>query len=147
MIAGIDDGRDPFRKWAKRVNRHYGDEKYMPNNFNPNREFFYLDDMSNDRTYNSVSVGALWLYFYKETLIGIRDMRTNDVAFLEVKERLRNDGHSHRHEIDGEVIKRAMDEAYPTKSIKMVGYDELCGLAIQWTADSIAAHISNALKP
>jgi hypothetical protein len=97
-------------------------------------DFFFVDDMDDERIYLSVSVGEVWLYFYKEILIGVRDMPTKE------------DGYSHRHEITQEVVDRALKEPYPNAlPIKYLPADELSALALQWVASGLIKHVDNAL--
>jgi hypothetical protein len=109
-------------------------------------DFFFLDDMDDERFYISVSVGEVWLYFYKEILIGVRDMRTNKVAFLRVDEQAKEDGYSHRHEITNVIVEVALKEPYPIVGApKRLPADELSSLAMQWVAAGMVKHIDHAL--
>ena len=109
-------------------------------------EFFFLDDMLPN--YNSVSIGEVWLYFYKQTLIGVRDMRFNKAAFLHISERAEPDGYSHRHEIDNMVVECAMVEPYPNlEPPHRLPADELTSLALAWVADGLVKHVDHALTP
>ena len=96
--------------------------------------------------YNSVSIGEVWLYFYKQTLIGVRDMRSNKAAFLHVRERSEPDGYSHRHEIDNFVVENAMAEPYPNLDPPFrLPADELTSLALAWVANGLVKHVDHAL--
>ena len=107
-------------------------------------EFFFLDDMEDG--INSVSVGEVWLYFYKQTLIGVRDMRSNKAAFLHVGKPTKPDGYSHRHEITDEIVDKATNEPYPNlEKPKRLPADDLTALAIAWVADGMVAHVDHAL--
>jgi hypothetical protein len=120
--------------------------KRNKNWFKKMSDFFFLDDMDVEKNYISISIGEVWLYFYKETLIGTRDMRTNKVAFLRVDEVSKEDGYSHRHEITNEVVEQAMKEPYPVAGKpKRLPADELSALAIEWVAAGMVKHIDHAL--
>jgi hypothetical protein len=109
-------------------------------------DFFFCDDMDEKREYLSVSIGEVWLYFYKETLIGVRDMRSNLAAFLK-HETVNNDGFSHRHEITPAIIKFAMNEAYPdAMPPKQLSSQDLTQLAFEWCADMLSHQIVVALN-
>ena len=107
-------------------------------------EFFFLDEMSDGIT--SVSVGEVWLYFYKQTLIGVRDMRNNRAVFLRVTKIPKPDGYSHRHEITYDIVLRATKEPYHNQETpKYLHADELTALAIAWVAEGLTKHVDLAL--
>lgn len=108
-------------------------------------EFFFMDDMEDG--INSVSIGEVWLYFYKQSLIGVRDMRFNRAAFLHVGKPTKPDGYSHRHEITNEIVDRATNEPYQNlETPKRLPADELTSLAIAWVAEGMVAHVDLSLR-
>lgn len=48
----------------------------------PNETYFALDPVTED--VNSVGCGEVWCYYFKETLIGVRDVRNARAFFLDV---------------------------------------------------------------
>jgi hypothetical protein len=109
-------------------------------------EFFFLDDMDAEKNYISVSIGEIWLYFYKQSLIGVRDMRSNQSAFLHAAHPTKPDGYSHRHEITREVVTRALSEPYPNlEPPKLLPADELTAVAIAWVANGMIEYVDLAL--
>jgi hypothetical protein len=113
---------------------------------NHNIDFFFIDDMDDQKNYISVSIGEVWIYFYKEIMIGVRDLRVNKAAFLKVDSPFIEDGYSHRHEITQDIVGGAMKEAYPDKEPpKMLSIDDLTSLAMQWAADSMAHQVDITL--
>lgn len=110
-------------------------------------EFFFLDEMDAERDYISISIGEVWLYFYKQTLIGVRDMRSNKSAFLRVDTPSKPDGYSHRHEITKETVFQATNEPYPNiEPPKYVSADDLTSIAAAWVADGLVKTVDNALR-
>jgi hypothetical protein len=110
-------------------------------------DFFFCDELDDKREYISVSIGEVWLYFYKETLIGVRDMRCNLAAFLKPDETPNDDGYSHRIEIHEETVQFAMSEVYPDAlPPKRLYSDDLTQLAFEWCADMLSKQIVVALN-
>lgn len=147
-----------LKKWIKQHRKMYLRERDQEwrlhkeskkmKEINPIIDFFFLDDMDEAKNYISVSVGDVWLYFYKEILIGVRDLRINHAAFLKCRDEvLPEDGYSHRHEITQGIVEGAMKEAYPdAEPPKMLVVEDLTALAMQWVADSMVKHIDSALR-
>jgi hypothetical protein len=135
--------------WWKRISiedeYNYVKLKRNKNWFKPMSDFFFLDDMDDNRIYISVSIGEVWLYFYREILIGVRDMRANQAAFLRA-EPTTEDGYSHRHEITQEIVDEALKEPYTNaKPLMYLPAVELQALALQWVANGLVKHIDHAL--
>lgn len=51
----------------------------------PSQTYFVRDFVTPDIT--SVGIGNVWLYFYKETLVGVRDAAQKLAYFMDVKSR------------------------------------------------------------
>lgn len=112
---------------------------------NDNRDFFFCDYQP---SYNvtSFSVGDIWLYFYKETLIAVRDITADRVWALKTNH-VEPDGYSNRHEIGQKIIEMILSEVYQAESQTLLTAPELSSQAIQLVAESIVQHVDRALIP
>lgn len=145
MVISTSRDAKHFRKWARRERGLYR----VDNERTSTTDFFFLDELEEKRLYISVSVGDVWLYFWQEILIGVRDLRVNEAAFLKVDDdnRPEEDGYSHRHEITDAIVDGAMHEVYPDKHPpKRLSPAELQALAFRWVADSCVKHVERELK-
>lgn len=136
-----------IKKWVKAHRKMFvHEERHRMSN--PFADFFFLDAVDDARDYISVSVGDVWLYFYKENLIGVRDMRTSKAAYLDPPvEPPKPDHYSHRHELFAGTIDGIRQEAYvDAEPPKTLAAEDLTSLALQWVADSIASQINIALR-
>ena len=73
-------------------------------------ESFFAQDFVNGEV-SSFAIGQLWLYFYRETLIGVYYMESDDEAYiLDATTPLSEDGFSSRHLITAEIIGYAAND-------------------------------------
>jgi hypothetical protein len=107
---------------------------------------FFSQDLVSKRV-TSFSCGNIWLYFFRETLIGVRDMEDDNRAyFLDVsKKRLENDHYTSQHLIDEKLVREAHEEAQASIPPKMVTKDEVARKAVQLCAESLHNLIHNTM--
>ena len=122
----------------------------MRNTHPDNRDFFFFDRTPGD--IQSFSIGDVWLYFYKETLIAVRDMDAAKVWVLAYKKPELDDGYSHRHEIGPDTYRAITTsiitgEPYQGFSFAtVVSAAELTTVAIELASQHIIKHIDSALR-
>ncbi len=113
------------------------------NAFDPEK-YFKQDLVSKKIT--SFSLGPIWLYFYRETLIGYRNMADEEEAyFLDASTPLPDDHYTSQHLITPALVKEAYDEAQSSKPPHLVSYSDLCGRTIQAGANSFNTLINKRL--
>lgn len=109
--------------------------------------FFMQDVVSKDIT--SVSVGEVWLYFYKEQLICVRDLESTVAYYLKAQvPPPEDDGYTHRHEITEEIVRGSMEEAYADSvEVKWLDITDLSNMAFSMVGESIGKNIDAMILP
>lgn len=109
--------------------------------------FFMQDEVAKDIT--SFSLGEVWLYFYKEALIGVRDLEANTAFFLKAENPPpEEDGYTHRHEITDAIVKGAIEEAYSADvTIQWLNITDLSSMAFGMVSDSLGRNIDAMILP
>lgn len=90
--------------------------------------FFTQDLVSADCA--SFAVGQVWFYFYRETLIGVRDLDTDEGYFLNAKTKLPDNGFSSQHLITEKIVEEAVNEGVSNTPVKYMEMTELSRKAL-----------------
>ena len=81
----------------------------------------------------SFAIGQLWLYFYRETLVGVRNLETDEGYFLNAKTKLPDNGFSSQHLITEKIIEGAVNEGVSNTPVKYLEFEALADKALQMT--------------
>lgn len=112
--------------------------------------FFYKDDVTKD--VSSISVGTVWLYFYREALVAAShvDMQTGFEAVMVKEFGLPRIAYSAYREwislMDSEVPQRIADDLSMLLSdFKPVLPEDIQNTALRWIADQISQIVTTRL--
>lgn len=106
---------------------------------------FFKQDLVTKKV-TSFSIGPVWLYFYRETLIGYRNMdEDNEVSFLDASTPMPDDHYTSQHLVTTAIVKEAYDEAQAEQPPPLVSYDELCNRALKAVLKSCSIMVDKQL--
>lgn len=99
--------------------------------------YYFKQDLVNEDV-TSFSAGNVWLYFFRETLIGYRDMADeSQTRFLDASKPLENDNYTSRHLITPAIVKSAYAEAESPNPPQLISMEELVNHAMRGVVASV----------
>jgi len=121
-----------------------GTEKEIPNVNNPLMRFFSQDPVNADLT--SFSIGDVWLYMYRETMVGFIHMESREGWFMDWKEPLFNDGFSSQHLLTKDHVKACVEDTMiDHDKIHYLEHGELVAHAFKAVCDECVARVDEAM--
>lgn len=105
--------------------------------------WFFQDKVTDEVT--SFSVGEVWLYFYKECLIGVNDMTNNRRYMLKVEAKPTRDGVTSYHEVTEQIVKDAIDDLSADRGVEFLPRDELHEEAFKMALETFSRSIDREL--
>lgn len=116
----------------------------IPHVNHPLMRWFSQDPVDSDIT--SFSVGEVWLYMYREVLVGYINQRERKGWFMRFDKSLYHDGFTSQHLLTPAHIKIAVDDSMlEATDVKYLEHAEMVEAAFRAVADEISSHIQEAL--